>query len=45
MDDILKELEGINPELERLAEGHVELAEVDRKRGRVRIRLIGGRLC
>ena len=37
----VKELE---PKLEELAEGYAELLEVDPERGRVTLKLIGGRL-
>lgn len=39
--ETLKELE---PRLEELAEGYAELLEVDPERGRVTLKLIGGRL-
>lgn len=38
-------IERINPKLEELAEGHVELRNVDPQAGRVVIRLIGGKVC
>lgn len=38
-------VERINPKLEELAEGYVELRGVDPETRRVVIRLIGGRVC
>ena len=38
-------LQRLKPRLEELAEGHVELVEVDEERSTVRMQLIGGRLC
>lgn len=38
-------VERLKPRLEELAEGHVQLIEVDEGRGMVRVKLIGGRLC
>ncbi len=38
-------IEKINPKLEELAEGHVELRSVDPQTGKVIIRLIGGKVC
>jgi|YelNatPaOPRAMG01_1025707.scaffolds.fasta_scaffold25694_2 Fe-S cluster biogenesis protein NfuA len=35
----------INPKLEELAEGTVELIEVDEREGFVKLRLRGGSLC
>jgi len=35
----------LQPRLEDLAEGHVELMEVDEKRGVVKLKLVGGRVC
>ena len=38
-------LERLKPKLEDLAEGHVELLDVDERGGTVKVKLIGGRLC
>ncbi len=44
-EQVQEAVERINPRLEDLAEGHVELLDADEGRGAVKVKLIGGRLC
>ncbi len=41
---VVKALAELEPRLEELAEGYAELLELDAERGRVTLKLIGGRL-
>ncbi len=41
---VVHALQELEPRLEELAEGHAELLEADANRGRVTLKLIGGRL-
>jgi Fe-S cluster biogenesis protein NfuA len=38
-------LEKLKPRLDELAEGYVELIELDEGRNSIKLKLIGGRLC
>ena len=44
-EQVHKAVEKIKPKLKDLAEGHVELIDVDETQGTVKVKLIGGRLC
>jgi len=43
-EKIVQALHELEPRLEELAEGYAELLETDAERGRVTLKLIGGRL-
>ena len=43
-EKIVQALRELEPRLEELAEGHAELLDADAERGRVTLKLIGGRL-
>ncbi len=43
-EKVTRTLLELEPRLEELAEGYAELMEVDPERGRVTLKLIGGRL-
>lgn len=42
--DVKKTLEELKPKLEELAEGYGELIGIDREKGIVKVKLIGGKL-
>ncbi len=43
-DRVRETIERLNPKLDELADGYVELLEADEGKGMVKIKLIGGRL-
>lgn len=43
-EKVAQALQELEPRLEELAEGHAELLDADAERGRVTLKLIGGRL-
>lgn len=44
--DLVEEaVKRLKPRLEELAEGYVEVSDVDEGRGEVRLILVGGRVC
>jgi|GEM_PF-736194 Fe-S cluster biogenesis protein NfuA len=43
-EKIQRTIEELNPRLDELAEGNVELLDVDEDKGTVKVKLIGGRL-
>ncbi len=44
-EEVKRVLEELRPKLEELADGYVELVDVNPSEGEVTLKLIGGRLC